>query len=48
MAKLKLSEGSQLAEIAGEFAVVVSLLYVGYQIQLNTTERHMTELQRSR
>ena len=48
MAKLKLSEWSQLAEIVGAFAVVVSLLYVGYQIQLNTTERRMTELQRSR
>lgn len=45
MAKLRLSEWAHLAEIAGAFAVVISLVYVGYQIQLNTAERRLDSIQ---
>jgi hypothetical protein len=45
MNKLKLSEWAHLAEIIGAFAVVVSLLYVGYQIQLSTAERRIDSVQ---
>ena len=34
--KLKLSEMSNIAEIVGAFAIVVSLVYVGVQITQNT------------
>jgi len=45
MNKLKLSEWAHVAEIIGAFAVVISLLYVGYQIQLNTAERRLDSVQ---
>ncbi len=45
MRKLKLSEWAQLAEIVGAFAVVLSLLYVGYQIQLSTAESRNDSIQ---
>ena len=45
VAKLKLSEWAHIAEIAGAFAVVISLLYVGYQIQLSTAERRIDSVQ---
>jgi hypothetical protein len=37
--KQTLQNYALIAEIAGGVAVVLSLLYVGYQIQLNTSER---------
>ncbi len=36
MAKKQLSEWASIAEIIGAIAVVMSLLYVGYEIQRNT------------
>lgn len=45
MRKLNLSEWAQLAEIVGAFAVVLSLLYVGYQIQLSTIESRNDSVQ---
>jgi hypothetical protein len=38
MRPLKLSDWAHVAEIVSAVAVVVSLLYVGYQIKLNTQE----------
>ena len=38
MSKLKLSEWASLAEVVGAIAVVVSLVYVGIQINGNTIE----------
>lgn len=38
MRSLKLNEWAHVAEIVSAIAVVVSLLYVGYQIKLNTQE----------
>ncbi len=35
--RLKLSEWASVAEIAGAFAVIVSLVYVGYQVNDNTS-----------
>ena len=37
--KKTLQDYALLAEIVGALAVVVSLVYVGYQIQLNTAEQ---------
>ena len=45
MSKLRLSEWAHLAEIVGAFAVVLSLLYVGYQIQLSTAESRNDSIQ---
>jgi len=36
--KLKLSEWASIAEVVSAVAVVISLLYVGYQISENTSE----------
>lgn len=35
--RLKLSEWANLAEILGAVAVIVSLIYVGYQVNVNTS-----------
>lgn len=35
--KLKLSEWGSVAEIVGAVAVIVSLIYVGYQVNVNTS-----------
>ena len=35
--RLKLSEWASVAEIVGAFAVIVSLVYVGYQVNDNTS-----------
>ena len=38
MTKLKLSDWASIAEVIGAVAVVISLIYVGYQIRANTIE----------
>jgi hypothetical protein len=38
MQKLKLSEWASIAEVMGAIAVVLSLIYVGLEINENTTE----------
>jgi len=43
--KEKLQEYALLAEIFGAVAVVISLLYVGFQIQENTAERRADSIQ---
>jgi len=43
--KLKLQEYALVAEIIGAIAVVVSLIYVGFQIQQNTTERRADSIE---
>ncbi len=43
--KKSLQDFALIAEIVGAFAVVVSLLYVGYQIQTNTAERRVASIQ---
>ena len=37
MFRLKLSEWASVAEFAGAFAVIVSLVYVGHQVNDNTS-----------
>lgn len=41
----KLQEYALIAEIIGAIAVVVSLIYVGFQIQQNTTERRADSIE---
>ena len=43
--KKTLQEYALIAEIAGGIAVILSLLYVGFQIQLNTAERRADSVQ---
>jgi len=42
---MKLEKWALIAEIVGAAAVVMSLLYVGYQIQLSTSERRDASIQ---
>ena len=43
--KAKLQEYALIAEIVSALAVVVSLVYVGYQVQMNTEEKRMQSVQ---
>ncbi|MBT5218871.1 MAG: hypothetical protein HOI35_10990 [Woeseia sp.] len=43
--KKTLQEYALLAEIIGAFAVVFSLIYVGYQVQTNTAEQRVESVQ---
>jgi hypothetical protein len=43
--KLKLSDWANIAEIVSAIAVVCSLLYVGYEVHLNTIETRATNIQ---
>ena len=43
--KKSLQDFALIAEIAGGIAVVLSLLYVGFQIQLNTAERRADSIE---
>lgn len=45
MRKLTLSEMANIAEVIGAVAVVLSLLYVGYQVRENTSEIRATNRQ---
>jgi hypothetical protein len=42
---MNLDSFAQLAEIVGGFAVVISLIYVGYQVQINTAEKRAASVQ---
>ena len=41
----KLQEYALIAEVVGAAAVVISLLYVGYQLALNTAENRVDSIQ---
>lgn len=43
--KLKLSDWANIAEIASAIAIVCSLLYVGYELHLNTIETRTGNIQ---
>ena len=43
--KLKLSDWANIAEIASAIALVCSLLYVGYELHLNTIETRAANIQ---
>jgi hypothetical protein len=43
--KLKLSDWANIAEIVSAIAIVCSLLYVGYELHLNTIETRTANLQ---
>ena len=43
--KEKLQEYALIAEIVSAIAVVLSLVYVGYQVQMNTEEKRMQSVQ---
>ena len=43
--KAKLQEYALIAEIVSALAVVISLVYVGYQVQINTEEKRMQSVQ---
>ena len=42
---MKLEKWALIAEIVGAVAIVISLLYVGFQIQLNTAEQQAASVQ---
>ena len=42
--KLKLSDWANIAEIVSAIALVFTLLYVGYELHLNTTESHLANI----
>jgi hypothetical protein len=45
MNKLRLSDWASIAEVIGAMAVVISLIYVGFQIKANTIEVRATNRQ---
>jgi hypothetical protein len=45
MNKLRLSDWASIAEVIGAVALVISLIYVGYQIKANTIEVRATNRQ---